>query len=70
MHSANNQDKISSMQDYKNPSYCEDGIEKTVTSITDLHLEACRVMPNGYREGPIFLSHPHISNGFLFLAHH
>ena len=32
---------------------CEDGIEKSVPRITNLHHEACRVMTNGIREGRI-----------------
>ena len=46
---------------------CEGGIEKSVPKITDWHHEACRVMKNGDREGRIFLSHPHMNNGFFFL---
>ena len=30
---------------------CEDGIEKSVSRLTDLHHEACRVMTNGDPEG-------------------
>ena len=46
---------------------CEDGIEKSVSRITDWHHEACRVMPNGDREERIFLSHPHTNHGLFFL---
>ena len=46
---------------------CEGGIEKSVLRITDWHHEACRVMTNGDQEGPIFLSHPPLNNGFFFL---
>ena len=35
--------------------------------ITILHHKACRGMSNGDPEGQIFLSHPHINNGFFFL---
>ena len=43
---------------------CEGVIEKSGLRIADWHLEACRVMTNGDREGQIFLSHP------LLLANH
>ena len=43
------------------------GIEKYVPRITDWHHEACRVMPNGDREGSIFLSEPHMNDGFFLL---
>ena len=46
---------------------CEGGIEKSVLRITDWHHEACQVMTNGDRQGRIFLSHPHMNNGFFFL---
>ena len=46
---------------------CEGGIEKFVSTITDCHHEACRVMTNGDREGRIFLSHPNTKNGLFFL---
>ena len=46
---------------------CEGSIEKSVSRITNWHHEACRVMINGDREGRIFLSHPHMNNGFFFL---
>ena len=45
----------------------EGGTEKTVPRITECHHEACRVMTNGVREGPIFLSQPHMSDGFFLL---
>ena len=48
---------------------CEGRIEKSVPRITGWHHEACRVMTNGNPEGRIFLSFPHMNNGF-FLAHH
>ena len=46
---------------------CDGGIEKSVPRITDWHHEACRVMPNGDREGRIFLSHTYTNNGVFFL---
>ena len=46
---------------------CEDGIEKSVPRITDWNYEACRVMTKGDHKGRIFLSHPHMNNGFFFL---
>ena len=46
---------------------CEGGIEKSVPRITDWHHEACLVMTIGECEGLIFLSHPHMNNGFFFL---
>ena len=46
---------------------CQDGTKKSVSRITIWHHEACRVMTNGDREGQIFLSHPHMNNGFFFL---
>ena len=55
------------MQDYKDPSQVEYGIEKYVPRITNLHHEACQVMTNGDHEEHIFLSHPHTNNGFCFL---
>ena len=45
----------------------EGRIEKPVPRIAVWHLEACRVMTNGDPEGRIFLSYPHMNNGFLFL---
>ena len=45
----------------------EGWIEKSVTRITVLHHEACRVMTNGDSEGRIFLSCPHTNNGSFFL---
>ena len=45
---------------------CKGGIEKYIPKITVWHCEACRVMPNSDLEGPIFLSHPHTNNGFIF----
>ena len=44
------------------------GLPSDAKRITDLHLEACRVMTNGDRKGQIFLSHPHTNNGFFFLV--
>ena len=49
------------------PHECEGGIEKSVPRITDWHHKACRVMSNCDPEGQIFLSHPHMNNGFFFL---
>ena len=46
---------------------CEGRIEKSVMRITVWHHEACRVMRNGDPEGQIFLSYPHMNNGFFFL---
>ena len=46
---------------------CEGGIEKSIPRITVWHHEACRVMTNGDHERQIFLSHPHMNNGFFFL---
>ena len=46
---------------------CEGRIEKSVPRITGWHHEACRVMTNGNPEGRIFLSFPHINNGFFLL---
>ena len=46
---------------------CKGVIEKSVLRITVWHHEACRVMTNGDREGQIFLSNPHMNNGFFFL---
>ena len=46
---------------------CEGGIEKSVPRITDWHHEACRVMTNGDPKEQIFLSYPHMNNGFFFL---
>ena len=45
---------------------CEGRIEKSFLRITIWHHEACRVMTNGDPRGQIFLSHPHMNNGFLF----
>ena len=45
----------------------EGGIEKSVPRITVWHHEACRVMPNGDREGRIFLSHSDTNNESSFL---
>ena len=45
----------------------EVGIEKSVPGFTICHHEACRVMTNGDPEGQIFISHPHMINGFFFL---
>ena len=39
--------------------------EEFVPRIADWHHKACRVMPNGDSEGRIFLSHPHMKNGFF-----
>ena len=46
---------------------CEGRIEKSVRRITFWHHKACRVMTNGDHEGQIFLSNPHMNNGFFFL---
>ena len=46
---------------------CEGGIEQSVPRITDWQYEACRVMTKGDCQGRIFLSHPHMNNGFFFL---
>ena len=46
---------------------CGGAIEKSAPRITDWHHEACRVMTKGDREGRIFLSHPHIHDGYFFL---
>ena len=46
---------------------CEGGIEKSVLRITDWHHKACGVMTISDRQGRIFLSHPHMNNGFFFL---
>ena len=45
---------------------CEDGMEKSILTITIWHHEACQVMTNGDHEGWIFLS-PYMINRFLFL---
>ena len=45
----------------------EGGIEKYVSRITDWHHEASRMMTNADCERWIFLSHPHMNNGFFFL---
>ena len=42
-------------------------IEKSVPGNALWHHEACRVMTNGDPEGRIFLSYPHMNNGFFFL---
>ena len=42
-------------------------IEKPIPRNTDWHHEACQVMTNGNCEGQIFLSYPHMNNGFFFL---
>ena len=50
---------------------CEGRIEKSVSRIAVWYHEACRVMTNGNPEGQIFLSYPHMNNGFFFFfAHH
>ena len=46
---------------------CEGRIEKYVPRITVWHHEACRVITNGDSKGRIFLSYPHMNNGFFFL---
>ena len=46
---------------------CEGAIDKSIPRITDWHHEACRMMPNGDREGQISLSPPHTNNEFFFL---
>ena len=46
---------------------CEGMIEKSVPRIAIWHQEACRVMTNGDPEGRIFLSYPHMNDGFFFL---
>ena len=47
---------------------CDNGIEKSVPSITDWHHEACRVMINNIDpEGRIFLSQPHTNIRLFFL---
>ena len=46
---------------------CEGRIEKAVLRIAVWHHEACGVMPNGDREGRIFLSYPHMNNGLFSL---
>ena len=49
----------------------EGRIEKSVPRIAVWHHEACRVMTNGDSKGRIFLSYPHMNNGFFFFfAHH
>ena len=45
---------------------CEGRIEKSVSRIAVWYHEACRVMTNGNPEGQIFLSYPHMNNGFFF----
>ena len=42
-------------------------IQKSVPRIAVWHHEACGVMINGDPEGWIFLSYPHMNNGFFFL---
>ena len=42
-------------------------MEKSVPRITAWHHEACRVMTSSDHEGQIFLSYPHMNNGFFFL---
>ena len=42
-------------------------MEKSVQRIAIWHHEACRVMTNGDPEGRIFVSYPHMNNGFFFL---
>ena len=46
---------------------CEGRIEKSVPRIAVWHHKACRLMTNGDPEGQIFLSYPHMNNGFFFL---
>ena len=46
---------------------CEGRIEKSVPRITVWHHEACRMMTNCDHEVRIFLSYPHMYNGFYFL---
>ena len=44
---------------------CEGRIEKSILRIAVWHHKACRVMTKGDPEGRIFLSYPHMNNGFL-----
>ena len=44
---------------------CEGRIEKSVLRIAVGHHEACRVMTNIDLEERIFLSYPHMNNGFF-----
>ena len=46
---------------------CEGRKEKSVPKITIWHHEACQVMTNGDPKGQIFLSYPHMNNGFFCL---
>ena len=46
---------------------CEDGIGKSVPRITVWHHKVYRVMTNGDPDQRIFLSYPHMTNGFYFL---
>ena len=46
---------------------CEGRIEKSVPWIRVCYHRACRVMTNDDPEGQIFLSYPHMNNGFFFL---
>ena len=46
---------------------CEGRIEKSVPRIAVWHHKACRMISNGDPEGWIFLSYPHVKNGFFFL---
>ena len=55
------------MCDYRIHQECEDGIEKSISRMTDGYHEACPVITTGDHERPIFLFHPHKNNDFLFL---
>ena len=46
---------------------CRGRIEKSVRRLAVWHHEACRVMTNDDPKGHIFLSFPHMNNGFFFL---
>ena len=46
---------------------CKGRIEKSVMRIAVWHHEACGVMTNSDPEGQIFLSYPHMNNGFFFM---
>ena len=53
------------LRDYKNHG-CEGQIEKSVPRVTVCHHEACRVMSDSDRKGPIFLSVPHTHDRLFF----
>ena len=58
---------ITFARDYKNLSWVWGKDKKSVPRIAVWHHRACQVMTNGDPEGQIFLSYPHMNNGFFFL---